>query len=107
MQSIAQKSKLKINKVKELYQAGFSLVELYPKTGRTHQIRVHMTAMKHTLVGDQLYTGRKRSKLDAFWCHRQFLHASSIEFLHPRTQEKMILKAPLAEDLTKVLELVL
>lgn len=106
-QSIAQKSKMKINKVKELYQAGFSLVELYPKTGRTHQIRVHVTAMKHPLVGDQLYTGRKRSKLDSFWCHRQFLHALSIEFLHPRTQEKMILKAPLAEDLNEVLELVL
>jgi len=107
LQLIAQKNKLKINKVKELYQAGFSLVELYPKTGRTHQIRVHMTAMKHPLVGDQLYTGRKRSKLDAFWCHRQFLHALSIEFVHPRTQKQMIQEAPLTEDLNEVLKLVL
>jgi len=104
---IATASKTKTKKVKELYQAGFSLVEVAPKTGRTHQIRVHMSAMQHPIVGDQLYVGRKRGKLDNFWCQRQFLHALSIEFLHPRTQEKMFFEAPLSADLRQVLKLVL
>lgn len=104
---VAEASKVKAKKVKELYQAGFSLIELSPKTGRTHQIRVHMSAMQHPLVGDQLYAGRKRSKLDVFWCQRQFLHAMSIEFMHPRNQEKMFQEAPLTKDLSEVLKLVL
>lgn len=104
---IAHESKTKTKKAKELYQAGFSLVEVAPKTGRTHQIRVHLSAMQHPIVGDQLYVGRKRGKLDNFWCKRQFLHALSIEFTHPRTQEKMFFKAPLSEDLQQVLKLAL
>lgn len=104
---IAKESKLRDKRVKELYQAGFSLVELMPKTGRTHQIRVHMSAKKHPLVGDQLYVGRKLRKADSFWCQRQFLHAKLLEFTHPRSQEKMQIEAPLTEDLKEVLDLVL
>lgn len=104
---IAKESKVKVKKIKELYQAGFSLIQLSPKTGRTHQIRVHMSAIQHPLVSDQLYAGRKRSKLDVFWCPRQFLHALSIEFTHPNLQEKMIQEAPLTQDLNEVLKLVL
>lgn len=104
---VTEASKIKTKKIKELYQAGFSLVEVAPKTGRTHQIRVHMSAMQHPIVGDQLYVGRKRGKLDKFWCQRQFLHAVSIEFLHPRTKEKMFFEAPLSVDLQQILELVL
>ncbi len=104
---ITKTSKIKTKKVKELYQAGFSLLEVAPKTGRTHQIRVHMSAMQHPIVGDQLYVGRKRGKLDSFWCQRQFLHALSIEFFHPRTQAKMFFEAPLSADLQQVLKLVL
>jgi 23S rRNA pseudouridine1911/1915/1917 synthase len=105
--TLATQSRFKAKKVKELYQAGFSLLELEPKTGRTHQIRVHMSAMQHPLVGDQIYAGKKRVKLDAFWCKRQFLHALSLEFTHPRTGEKMTINAPLADDLKEVLKLVL
>lgn len=103
--SLAKQSKFKAKKVKELYQAGFSLLELRPKTGRTHQIRVHMSTMQHPLVGDQLYAGKKRVKLDAFWCNRQFLHAMSLEFTHPGTGKRMIIEAPLANDLKEVLDL--
>lgn len=104
---LGKQSKFKAKKVKELYQAGFSLLELEPKTGRTHQIRVHMSAMQHPLVGDQIYAGKKRVKLDAFWCKRQFLHAKSLEFVHPSSGEKMLIESPLATDLTEVLDLVL
>lgn len=86
----------------KVYQ-GFSLLTCWPKTGRTHQIRVHLKHLGHPLVGDVTYLGHKRAKLDPVWCPRQFLHASSITFTHPRTQERLVVGAPLAADLGKVL----
>ncbi|MEK7547145.1 MAG: RluA family pseudouridine synthase [Patescibacteria group bacterium] len=54
----------------------FSLVEVYPKTGRTHQIRVHLAAIGHPVVGDRLYGGKKQPD----WADRLMLHAYSLEF---------------------------
>jgi len=88
-----------------LYQ-GFSLVSCWPKTGRTHQIRVHMAHLQHPLVGDTHYVGKKRARLDTLWCPRQFLHAAQITFIHPRTQKKVTFEAPLPTDLQEVLEFV-
>jgi 23S rRNA pseudouridine1911/1915/1917 synthase len=85
---------------------GFTLVELKPKTGRTHQIRVHMSALKHPIVGDQTYAGKKRIVIDAEWCPRQFLHAKEIIFTHPLTKKQLTFEAPLAEDLTAALLLI-
>ena len=85
------------------YQQGFSLVEAKPKTGRTHQIRVHMSAMQHPLVGDKVYSGKKRAKLDHLWCQRQFLHAKALTFRDPRSQEMMTIEAELTPDLKEVL----
>lgn len=82
---------------------GFSLVECKPQTGRTHQIRVHMTHLKHPLVGDLTYLGKKRQTLDPLWCSRHFLHASQITFTHPRSGEVVTVQAPLPEDLEKAL----
>jgi 23S rRNA pseudouridine1911/1915/1917 synthase len=87
-----------------LYQ-GFSLTHCWPKTGRTHQIRVHLKHWKHPIVGDGKYVGKKRAHLDQIWVHRQFLHASELSFNHPRTQERMVIQAPLAEDLQAALAL--
>ncbi len=81
-----------------LYE-GFSLVNCWPKTGRTHQIRVHMTYLKHPIVGDQHYVGKKRVKLDSLWCKRQFLHAREIELTHPRSGKKVKYEADLSDDL--------
>ncbi len=86
-----------------IYQ-GFSLVECWPKTGRTHQIRVHLAHIRHPLVGDTTYVGQKRSRLDPLWCPRQFLHAEQLTLNHPRTHEKTEFTAPLWPDLAKVLE---
>ncbi len=88
-----------------IYQ-GFSLVSCWPKTGRTHQIRVHMAHLQHPLVGDVQYVGKKRSRLDVLWCPRQFLHAAEITFTHPRTKEAVTFVAPLPQDLEAVLEFV-
>jgi 23S rRNA pseudouridine1911/1915/1917 synthase len=87
-----------------VYQ-GFSLVECWPKTGRTHQIRVHMKHWKHPLVGDDKYVGKKRAKLDKLWCVRQFLHAAELELAHPRSGEVMKFKAELSDDLQAALAL--
>jgi 23S rRNA pseudouridine1911/1915/1917 synthase len=95
--------KLKEFKKKLSSYQGFSLVNCWPKTGRTHQIRVHLRHWQHPLVGDEKYVGKKRAKLDKVWCPRQFLHASQIKFTHPRTNEEVNFEAELAEDLQQAL----
>jgi 23S rRNA pseudouridine1911/1915/1917 synthase len=99
------KEKLKDFKKKVSVYQGFSLVHCWPKTGRTHQIRVHLKHWKHPLVGDNKYVGKKRAKLDAVWCPRQFLHASWIELIHPRINQKINFKVELAADLKEALKL--
>ena len=86
----------------QLYQAGFSLVEAQPKTGRTHQLRVHFASLQHPLVGDKVYSGKKRQVIDKFWCSRHFLHAAKIEFFLPDGKEwenKQGVEAKLTNDL--------
>lgn len=94
-----------VNSARTLYEAGFSLVELQPRTGRTHQIRVHMDYLHHPLVGDTRYAGRKRSRLDVLWCPRQWLHAWKISFAHPLTNEELSFEAPVPTDLQNSLQL--
>lgn len=98
-------SKLGLRKQARIYEAGFSLINCWPKTGRTHQIRVHLKHLGHPLVGDSTYVGKKRAKIDALWCQRHFLHATSLEFAHPRSGQKMTISAPLTADLQAVLSL--
>lgn len=81
----------------------FTLLELEPKTGRTHQIRIHLKHIGHTIVGDQFYAGRKTSRHDRKWCNRLFLHASSIKFIHPITKKEIQFNSPLPADLTDIL----
>ncbi len=61
----------------------YSLVEFYPKTGRTHQIRIHAKFLGHPLVSDEFYTGRKTSRADRKWCPHLYLYAAKISFIHP------------------------
>ena len=67
-------------------------------TGRTHQIRIHLSESKHPVLGDTLY-GSPRLKERA---PRLALHAYSLSFEHPRTGEKHLLRIPLADDLEKL-----
>jgi 23S rRNA pseudouridine1911/1915/1917 synthase len=83
--------------------AQFSLVKAYPKTGRTHQIRVHLKHINYPIVGDEKYGGRKIVRLDHRWCKRQFLHAAQISLLHPKTNQPIDFSAPLPDDLTQAL----
>lgn len=77
--------------------AGGSLVKLRLETGRTHQIRVHMSHFGHPLMGDDLYGG----SLDLI--NRQALHSWRLEFNHPVTKEHMQLEAPLPADMTSLI----
>jgi 23S rRNA pseudouridine1911/1915/1917 synthase len=79
--------------------ASFALLECFPKTGRTHQIRVHMAFINHPIVGDTIYGRRKQSlKLG-----RHFLHAEAITLTLPSTNESITLHAPLPAELELVL----
>lgn len=72
-------------KVYETQNGPMTLVKCHPKTGRTHQIRVHITALGHPIAGDKLYSGKKRNKLNSDLYQRQMLHASRIVFIEPNT----------------------
>jgi 23S rRNA-/tRNA-specific pseudouridylate synthase len=82
----------------------FALLKLSPKTGRTHQLRVHMAVIGHPLVADTMYGGRIFKHGD-FILNRQALHAYEITFVHPATLETMTLKAPLPPDLEQLLSI--
>jgi 23S rRNA pseudouridine1911/1915/1917 synthase len=77
---------------------GRSLLEVQLETGRTHQIRVHLAAVHHPIVGDPIY-GRVQRPLPP----RQFLHAAHLEFRHPTTGEWLTFDAPLPDDLASFL----
>ena len=92
---------------------GFSLLKLTPKTGRTHQIRVHLSYIKHPIVCDDMYGG----KLIYQWqladaeptvqepiLSRVALHAFSIEFKHPKTEKMVEFETPLPQDIQNLLD---
>lgn len=92
-----------INSITKAEEA-LTLVELSPKTGRTHQIRVHMQYLKFPLFSDELYAGRKQGKIDRKVLPRHFLHASEISFIHPTTGATIALKSDLPNDLQNLLD---
>jgi 23S rRNA pseudouridine1911/1915/1917 synthase len=89
---------------RNLQLATYSLLELSPRTGRTHQIRVHMKHLGHPVVGDELYAGRKTARADRKWCPRLWLHARSLEFTHPKTKKKVKFEAELPRELEEALK---
>ena len=78
----------------------FTYVECKLQTGRTHQIRVHMSAIGHPLLGDTKYTARK----NPFDIRGQALHSHTLTLLHPTTGKSMTFTAELPDDMTKILE---
>ncbi len=80
----------------------FSLIKLGPKTGRTHQLRVHLSVLGHSIVGDTMYGGRVFADGD-FRLERQALHAYEITFVHPITLQSLTLNAPLPPDMRTLL----
>ena len=82
-----------------------SHVKCHLETGRTHQIRVHMTSIQHPLIGDELYGHVvKNAPDDIRFFPRQALHAGLLGFIHPITGEKMFFNADIPEDLVRLKE---
>jgi 23S rRNA pseudouridine1911/1915/1917 synthase len=91
----------------------FALVEVRIETGRTHQIRVHMSSIGHPVVGDTLYGAPRELRATAvarskgipagLSLDRNFLHSAAIEFAHPRSGEPLSFKAPLPSELEQFL----
>jgi 23S rRNA pseudouridine1911/1915/1917 synthase len=87
----------------------FTLLAAEPLTGRTHQLRVHFAALGHPIVGDTLYGAPRRLRLQSGEIEtlkRNFLHASALEFRHPRSRERLCLRSELPGDLAEFLRLV-
>jgi 23S rRNA pseudouridine1911/1915/1917 synthase len=84
----------------------FTLLDVKIDTGRTHQIRVHVAAMGHPVVGDTMYGAPRqaRGKSAVISLARNFLHAAELEFQHPRTGEAIALKSALPEELHEFLK---
>ena len=70
-------------------------------TGRTHQIRVHLKSIGHTIVGDELYGNGLNKKLGV---NRQFLHAYKVKFTHPASKKEVELEIPIFSDMKEFLE---
>ena len=93
--------------VQEKFEAGrakFAFIKLWPKTGRTHQLRVHMTSQGHPMVGDNMYGGRV-VEWEGGRFERQALHAHEITFVHPATLKTMTITASLPPDITELLRI--
>lgn len=83
----------------------FSLLKLSPKTGRTHQLRVHLKEIGYPIVADPVYGGRKNNSFDRAWCPRLFLHAGFLSFFHPKNKKKRVsFNSSLAKDLAEALK---
>lgn len=80
-----------------------TLLRVFPQTGRTHQIRVHMASLNHPIVGDPCYGGRT-ARISELAAPRQMLHAVSLGFIHPLTNQRVSFSSPLPDDMQKVLD---
>ena len=78
---------------------GYALLRVRIYTGRTHQIRVHLSSINHPILGDSLYT-RKDNKYDV----TMMLHSALLAVEHPATGERMVFRAPLPERFEKVMK---
>jgi len=102
---------LSLYRVRRTFQR-FTLLDVELKTGRTHQIRVHLAWLKHPVVGDETYGGGRDNTIQDPQLRarirnlkRHFLHAEKLAFTHPVTKEVMKFESPLPAELSELLEL--
>ena len=85
----------------------YSLVKLIPRTGRMHQLRIHMNKISRPIIGDYKYGDRFHNRMfeNEFNCNNLFLHANSIAFTHPYLNTEIFVNATLPKDWNKIFEL--
>ena len=108
--TVGGKSAVTNYKTLEIFNGAITLIECRLETGRTHQIRVHMSNHGNALVGDKVYVKNKKDSIflpddvkkyvNTF--PRQALHAKSLGFEHPRTHEKMFFDSPIPNELQEL-----
>lgn len=83
----------------------YSLVEVAPETGRMHQIRKHFAHIYHPIIGDRPHGCNKQNKLfkEKWNMHTMLLHASELSFIHPVSQQKITIKAPVQEEFKRMI----
>ena len=96
-----QYAKTAVKVLKTYPEKNVTLVECELFTGRTHQIRVHLKSIGHTIVGDELYGNGLNKDLGI---NRQFLHAYKVKFTHPASKEEVELEIPIFSDMKEFLE---
>ena len=96
-----QYAKTAVKVLKTYPEKNVTLVECELFTGRTHQIRVHLKSIGHTIVGDELYGNGLNKELGI---NRQFLHAYKVKFTHPASKEEIELEIPIFSDMKDFLE---
>ena len=96
----------------------FSAINFFPKTGRTHQIRIHCSEKGYPIIGDELYGGgwkklneylpeiRKKINNNISIQNGHYLHASSISFLHPKKEKKILFKAQPSKEFSNLFEMI-
>ncbi len=101
---------LSVYKVRQRFEK-FTLLDVDIKTGRTHQIRVHLSHINHPIVGDETYNAGRDNQIEDAQLrkaikniNRFFLHAEKLAFTHPVTKEKMDFEQPLPDELTDLLK---
>lgn len=93
-----------LNPKNELGGEMWSLVRLFPKTGRTHQIRVHLSHLGHPLVSDLKYLNHKKVGADRRLLARHALHAAALEFSDPNIEKRIKVEAPMSADMKRLIE---
>ncbi len=96
-----QYAKTAVKVIRRFPEKNVTLIECELFTGRTHQIRVHLKSIGHTITGDELYGGSLDKERGIT---RQFLHAYKVKFTHPSKNEEIELEIPISEDMAEFLE---
>ena len=96
--SVAREARTRWRVARRFARSQHALLDVFPETGRTHQIRVHLASVGLPIAGDSIYGRARGAQLD-----RPALHAAALGFVHPRSGERMRFEAPLPDDLARLL----
>lgn len=95
-------TKLQVQKSLSYPELDATLLEAYPLSGRTHQIRVHCLALGHPILGDKIYMTKSQLRTSSNFFSRLMLHAHTLEVAHPITNQMLTIKAPLPTEFVQL-----